>query len=132
MPSHQPLILISSIEEGNGNILRVCVSSEEYSFVIIGEKKYKLRSGKAEIDLSLIPNGISEVSFINGTRKTTASPFFMNNGTVTRVPCDGFLLKALEEILLSLSERLASAEAKLLSLEEKIIPKNIFNFNTID
>ena len=132
MPSHQALILISSIEEDNGNALRICIPSEEYSFVVIGEKKYKLTSGKAEIDLSLIPNGISNVSFINGTRKITASPFFKSGSAVTRVPCDSFLVEALEEILLSLSERLASAEAKLISLEEKITPKNIFNFNTTD
>ncbi len=132
IPSHQPLILISNIEGDNSNALRICTPSEEYSFVAIGDKKYKLRSGKAEIDLSLIPNGISNVSFINGTRKITASPFFKNNAAVTRVPCDSFLVKALEEILSSLSERLASVETKLLSFEEKITPKNIFNFNTTD
>ena len=129
LPSHTPIIMISDVEDGKKDILCISISGDDFSFVIIGEKKYKLRSGKAEIELSHVPDGISEVAFILGTKRICAAPFFKNDRTLGRVPADSFALKTLEETLLTLYSKLLGAEERIQALEEKITPKNMFKFN---
>ena len=126
--SDLPLIVISNMENDGGDTLEISVSCDEYSFVLVDGKKKRLSHGLAEFDVKALREGASDVIFIRGTKSVPASPFFISDGKIERVPIDTYSLKILENLLLSLSQRLISAEQKIQTLEEKITQKNIFNF----
>ena len=126
--SNAPMLLISEIENDGSDTLSLGVFSYEYSFVIIEGKEFKLRSGKAEIELKNLPRGICDVIFIKGTQRISASPVLINGEGVFRVPLDNSVVKLIEDLLVTLAESVSSAKERIFALEEKIKPKNMFKF----
>ena len=126
--SGSPILLLSDIDNTNRNSLTLSISSDEYSHVLIEGKTFRLRGGTVEIAFNDIATGISDVVFIKGTQKICASPFLINDRLVERVPLDSNVLKLIEDLLISLAEGISAAKKRILALEEKINPKNMFNF----
>lgn len=124
-----PVFLLSRIEDGTNEKLQILFSEEKLGFVTVNGKKYKITNKKAEIDFSDIPEGISTVEVIEGTRVLCASPFLKDLQTIKRLPLDDVSFKAFEDSLLLISEKLDNADERIKTLEEKIIPKNMFVFS---
>lgn len=129
MLSEHPLILISDVDNKATDSLSVSVSDKELTYVIINDRKLKLNGGKAEIPLKDVADGISEVTFIAGTKKIPASPFFKKEKAIYRIPLDSRTVNAFEELLVFIATKLTEAEKRLTALEEKTTPKNMFKFN---
>ena len=127
--SQSPLILISDIDNGNRDTLTLSIFEDGVTFVFINEKKFRMKGGKVDIAPADIPDGISGVTFILGTKRLTASPFLKKDGFIERVPIDSAAASAIEDMLLSIHSQLAKTEERLLALEEKTTPKNMFKFN---
>lgn len=124
-----PVILISNLEDKANQSFSIKISDTRFSYVVVNGNKYKLNSGEVKLRAEDITEGLCEVSFILGTAKIPASPFLFTDGKANRVPLDNENVGRIEKILISLAEKLSSAEERLLALEEKIKPKNMFNFN---
>ena len=123
-----PILLLSEIENEGSDKFSISVSTDEYSHVIVEGKVFRLHSGTAKGEIGQLPSGISDVSFVKGTQRITATPILNNKGTIERVPLDSSVLKLIENLLVSLAESIAAAKERILALEEKITPKNMFNF----
>lgn len=123
-----PAILISEIENDASNTLEIFVSSDEFSFVLINEKRHRLSNGFAKIDAQKLLNGLNDVAFIRGTQKLSAEPFSITDAKAERASISNEVLKGLETALTSLSQRLLSAEERIRILEDKTTQKNILNF----
>ena len=126
--SENKLIMISEICNKDKEHLTISIFPTDYSFILIGDKRYELKTGSLKISARDIPDGISDISFIRGTKKRCASPIYKENECVFRAPADPLIAEAMEKYLVSLSERLHRSEEKILMLEEKINPKSMFNF----
>ena len=128
-PYDSPMLLLAEIESDISDALLISINKTDYSTVIVNGKSYTLRQGEAKLPLCSIPHGICEVAFVSGTKKHIASPFLNENGRIARVPNDSDALWRLESVINTLAERLNAQEEKIVALEEKITPKNMFNFN---
>ena len=126
--SPSPVLIISDVDNRGENTLVIKISGIECNHAFVGGKKYRVANGHAEINLRDLEDGINEVTFISGTKKLDASPFFKAASAVERVPLDSAMVKSLENLLTALFERLGNADARISVLEEKIIPKSILTF----
>ena len=121
-------ITIARIENDGSQELTITASPKDFSFVIVDEKRYKLRDGTAKINADEIEDGIREVAFISSTRRTAASPVLKVGNSFGRAPLDSGIAEAIEITLVALTEKLRKTEERILALEESVKPKNIFNF----
>ena len=127
--SQKAFITISEIYNDGGEDLTVSIFPSTHSHVMIGEKRYKLKSGAVTVPANEIPRGISEVTFISGTEKLCASPIFNDNGSFGRAPIDHIVARDVEIALTAIGKTLLGIEERLSELEEYVKPKNMFNFN---
>ena len=123
------LIMISDIDNRGADTLHIRISGIECSYVLINGRKYKLNNGTANINSDEIERGAAEVMFISGTRKIHASPFLKSEYGIERIAIDSAAVAILEQLLVSVGERLGNIEKKIKTLEEKTMPKNIFKFS---
>ena len=128
-PLENGIITVSEIDNENRESLTLSITPKDYTHVIIGEKRYKLKSGAAEISPDEIPNGISEVAFMLGTKKALASPILKENGILERAPIDQRTALAIEKALTAVTEAMLDINERLDALEDITKPKNMFNFN---
>lgn len=127
--SQKAFITISEIYNDSEESLTVSIFPAAHSHVIIGDKRYKLKSGAVTVPADEIPRGISEVTFISGTEKLCASPIFNDNGSFGRAPIDHIVARDVEITLTAIGKTLISIDERLSELEEYVKPKNMFNFN---
>ena len=120
--------MISDIDNRGESTLVIKISGLECQYVFVGKKRYRTVNGRAEINLCDVEDGINEVAFIYGTKRFDASPFLKAVSGIERVPIDSIAVKSLENLLTSLARKLQDAEARIIALEEKTIPKSILTF----
>ena len=123
------LIIISETIDENEEFLTLGITPSEFTHVSIGEKRYKLKAGTVEINTNEIPNGISEIAFITGTKKIYASPLFKEDRSFGRAPIDQGTALAVERTLTAINKTILDVSERVSVLEEIIKPKNMFNFN---
>ena len=88
-----------------------------------------MTNGQATIDIKKAECGINEVTFIAGTKRLSASPFFNTQSGIERIPVDSTAVNAVTKLLTDIFDKLDDAEKRISVLEEKTIPKSILTFD---
>lgn len=122
------LAILSKLDGGIHDTLRIEIDGAPRGYIKLGDKKYPLEDGGAEIECTALYEGIHTPVFVLHDCISEAEPFEKEQGIIKRPTLSDALTEEIREAFLAIEERLENAESKIRELSEKISGK-LFEFN---
>lgn len=122
------LYLLTDIMTEKSDKAIFVINGARQGYIKINSQKFKIKNGSAEVDLSLIPDGLIEPRIIIGTKSIFAMPFLKEGNYINKIPIGDEVYRIIDKTFTEFFTRISSAEAKIIRIEEKLHPLNLFNF----
>ncbi|MBQ9071000.1 MAG: hypothetical protein IJY23_06625 [Clostridia bacterium] len=122
------MFVLFDINEDGGEKIKISASEKKCEYILIGNNKYRMKNGEAEIELSDIEDGELNPEIAVGTKRYLASPFSKSGYEIKRCNLSADTEGVMSKLLYSISLSLNSATERIAYLEEKIKPKDLFKF----
>ena len=121
--------MLEEIIDGSPDIVKFELRAEASSELIIGEKRYRIRSGSCMIPFGDIPCNVVDVQVRRGGKDHFATPFLKIENTILRLPIDEGTFEQLKAAYLELEGKICAIESRVSEIETEIRPHNLFDFN---
>ena len=124
-----PFYLLCEVVSGEADKVRFEIPGRRVSELIILDKKFRLKDGICEVNFTDLPNGVVE-PFVFEERKSLFTTWFLKeNNSIIRLPADNLAYEQMKKAYEELCDEISESKEKISTLEEKILPPKIFNFD---
>ena len=114
--------MIASISEADGEGLSIELSAPIDATVAIGKEVYKMKCGVCDV-INALPDGEISPKLYTGSEMCPIESFINKNGEIHKASISDELVRSAFAGIDALEERLATAEALICDLEDKISRK---------